>query len=130
MWMTLSLVTPSRSGSGAIAATSVLWVCMTPLGSPVVPEVNISNVTSFGSGRTVESSAGSRRSSHGVAMNDSQDGFGLAGLAVDHEHVLQGRPGRPEPVHHRRVIELRNSRGITRTLESANPTMNPTSRSR
>ena len=29
----------------------------------------------------------------------------LAGLAVDDEHVLQGRPVRPEPVHHRRVVE-------------------------
>ena len=77
--MTLSLLTPSRSGSGALAATRVLWVCMTPLGSPVVPEVNISSVTSFGSGRSAASSAGSRRCSHGVSMNDSQDGFASPG---------------------------------------------------
>ncbi len=30
----------------------------------------------------------------------------IAGLAVDNEHVLQRRPGRPEPVRHRRVVEL------------------------
>ena len=62
------------SGSGGIAATRELWVCITPLGSPVVPEVKISRVTSFASGRRAVNSAGSRRSSHGVVMNYFQEG--------------------------------------------------------
>ena len=73
MWNTLSLLMPSRGGSALFAATTVLWVCITPLGSPVVPEVKISSVTSLGSGRSSPSSAGSTRSSHGVAMKSSNE---------------------------------------------------------
>ncbi len=73
MWITSSGPTPSRSGSGAFAAIRVLWVCTTPFGSPVVPDVKISSVGSFASGRTAASSAGSRRSSHGVPANSSHE---------------------------------------------------------
>ncbi|MFJ9367126.1 hypothetical protein ACIRRA_22260 [Nocardia sp. NPDC101769] len=51
MWMTLAAVMPTRAGSGSLAANNVLCVCITPFGSPVVPEVKITNVMSLGSGR-------------------------------------------------------------------------------
>src|SRR5687767_7797488 len=105
MWITLSDVMPSRSGSGLFAATRVLWVCITPFGSPVVPEVKISRVTSFGSGRSSASSAGSRRSSHGVAMNSGPGRGAPARGAVHDQHVRERRPGHPQLVHRARVVE-------------------------
>ena len=107
MWITLSALTPSRSGSGALAAISVLCVCITPFGSPVVPEVKMTSVTSFGSGRSAANSAGSRRCSHGVSMNSCQDG-----PSTD-QHVRQVRPVGAQPLDHGRVVvaaELRAAR--------------------
>ena len=38
------------SKNASTATDRMLWVCMTPLGMPVVPEVNIISHTSFGPG--------------------------------------------------------------------------------
>ena len=65
MWMTMFSSMPMRPGIGASAASVALWVCMTPLGSPVVPEVKMSRATSSASGR----SAAWWRGALGVAMN-------------------------------------------------------------
>ena len=105
MWMTSSFDTPSRSGRVRSAATSVLCVCITPLGSPVVPDVKMSSVTSFASGRSAASSAGSRRSSHGVAMNSSHEVWASVVGPVDDQHVRQVRPAAAQLAHHRRVVE-------------------------
>ena len=82
MWITLSLLTPSRAGIGSFAATSVLCVCMTPLGSPVVPEVKISRVTSFGSGRSALSASRVRWRCFACAKNVSQETVPAASLPL------------------------------------------------
>ncbi len=59
--------TPSIRRIGSAPAEIVLAVCITPFGSPVVPEVNISSMTSFGSGRKRPSS-GAQRLAVGAAV--------------------------------------------------------------
>ena len=104
--MTLSLLTPSRSGSGCDGRDEAV--------------VGVHDALGFSGG-----AGGEHQQRHLVRVRAHRGEFGrvsallprcgherfpgrvrVAGLAVDHEHVLQGRPGRPEPVHHGRVVEL------------------------
>src|SRR3546814_6005205 len=63
--MKAALSGPSRlrSMKGRTAACSVLEVCITPLGSPVVPEVYISSTTSSDPGRPAAKIASASSSS-------------------------------------------------------------------
>ena len=105
MWITLSLADAEPLRAAARSPRRACCGCAcTPLGSPVVPEVKISSVTSFGSGRSAASSAGSRRSSHGVAMN-VLPGRAVAGWPSTTSTCCRaGQLGRSRS-DHRRVVE-------------------------
>ena len=105
MWMMLSLFTPSRCGSGVDRR-----------GKGVV-RVHDALGLSGGAG-------GEHQQRHVVGVRAQRGQLGritpllprggrerlpgrirVAGLSVDDEHVLQVRPRRPKPIHHRRVVK-------------------------
>ena len=88
--MTTSLLSrPKAQGASLVVACRLLWVCITPLGSPVVPDVNWIVATSSAAG----AERPARRGAAAVAERPRKCSLERAACparAVDGEDVLEG----------------------------------------